>query len=86
MNNYVLVRDEHNILCPRPYMGNVLLIHYNGDSYRHYLAECGNSLYELFNTNPDESVQPKKVRCPKCSSQLVHLMDNKYQCVICKGI
>ncbi|MBS4008066.1 MAG: hypothetical protein KGZ45_06530 [Clostridium sp.] len=86
MNNYVLVRDEQDFLCPRPYMGNVLLISHNGESYRHYLAECGNSTYELFNTYPDEMVRPRRVRCPKCSSQLVWLMGSKYQCVICKGI
>ena len=86
MNNYVLVRDGHNILSPRPYMGNVLLIQYNGGGYRHYLVERGNSTYELFNTNPDEMVQHQRIRCPRCSAQLVRLTGSKYHCVICKGI
>lgn len=84
MNNYVLVRDEHDFLCPRHYMGNVLLIQFNGCSYRHYLKECGNRTYELFNTYPDEMVQPQRIRS-RCSSKLVHLMASKYQCVICRG-
>ena len=85
MKNYVLVADGHNILRPRPYMGNVLLIQHSGEPYCHYLTESGYNSYEVFNTDPDDKSTNHKVRCPRCSAQLVRSMSNKYHCVICKG-
>lgn len=85
MKNYVLVADEHKILCPRPYMGNVMLIQHSGEPYRHYLVESGYNSYEIFNTDPDDRSTNHKVRCPRCSAQLVRTMSNQYHCIICKG-
>jgi uncharacterized protein with PIN domain len=80
MNNYVLVLDAFNYLCPRPYMGNLLL----EESYHYYLVEKGRDIYELFNKNPQIDSN-YKIRCPRCSSQLVKVSINKYKCVICEG-
>lgn len=85
MNKYVLVADEDNVLRPRFYLGNVLLIKGNGESYRHYLEDNGGGYFTLHNTNPNESYTNHIIRCPRCSSKLVRAAINQYQCVICKG-
>jgi len=81
MKYYTLVPDAYNYLCPRPYMGNVLL----EESYYYYLVVKGRDIYELFNKNPQNDLN-YKIRCPRCSSQLVKISTNKFKCIICEGL
>jgi ssDNA-binding Zn-finger/Zn-ribbon topoisomerase 1 len=85
LKNYVLVPDKNNILCPHHYTGNVFLIRDRGESYRYYLVENADGSFDLYNTDPNERVIYHKVRCPRCSSQLVNAKNraNKYRCLIC---
>jgi len=83
--NYVLVPDKNNILCPRNYFGNVLLIRDRGESYRHYLVENADGTFNLFNTDPNDRVFFRKVRCPRCTAQMVTAQNraDRYRCIIC---
>lgn len=82
---YVLVPGKNNILCPRNYTGNVFLIRDRGESYRHYLVENADGTFNLFNTDPNDSVMYHKVRCPRCSAQMIAAKNrvSKYRCLIC---
>lgn len=71
--------------CLQPtYMGNVMLIQHSEDPDRHYLAENGYNLYEVFNTDLDDRSTNHKVRCPRCSAQMVRTMMSIYHGIICK--
>ncbi len=85
LKNYVLIPDKNNILCPRNYTGNVFLIRDRGEPYRHYLVENADGSFDLHNTVPNDSVIYRKVRCPRCASQMVTARNraNKYRCLIC---
>lgn len=85
LKNYVLVPDKNNILCPRNYTGNVFLIRDRGEGYRHYLVENADGSFDLHNTDPNDSVIYRKVRCPRCSAQLVSAKNrvSRYRCLIC---
>lgn len=85
MNKYVLVPGEDNELKARFYLGNILLIKNQGGSNKLYLEDNGGGYFTLKNTNPNATSSIHVIRCPHCSSKLVKVSQNMYQCIICKG-
>ena len=85
MNKYVLVANQDNELKARFYTGNALLIRNNGENYKLYLEDNGGGYFTLKNTNPNATSSIHIIRCPHCSSKLVKVSQNMYQCIICKG-
>ncbi|NLI90550.1 MAG: hypothetical protein GX366_09175 [Epulopiscium sp.] len=85
MNHYVLELTEDGTFRPKIYFGNIFLIGEKSNHYRHTLKDKGRGRFELFNVNPNNTNTNCTIRCPKCSSKLVRVTANNYQCVICKG-
>jgi hypothetical protein len=89
---FLLVSDDHNLLCTRYFFGNPLLITVESDC-RYYMTVHDSGAIRVHATKPYDfgNLEALKVRCPKCSSQMVPIHSSfnndetqAFQCIICK--
>jgi len=91
VKTYQLVRDRDNVLCPRPYTGNAMLIKESGCRYYMTVQPNGSVRVHAADALDFDKLRTLLVRCPDCASKMLpsDSMFNSntvqvFHCIICK--
>lgn len=89
---YVLVPDDHNILCTRYFRGNSLLIA-EESGCRYYMTVHDNGAVHVHAARAGVcgNLKTLKVRCPKCAAKMIPAdsafnsdESQAFRCIFCK--
>lgn len=88
---FILVPDDNNLLCTRYFFGNPFLVA-EESGCRYYMTVHDNGAIRVHATKRYDfgRLAALKVRCPKCSSQMVPIHSSfnneetqAFRCIIC---
>ena len=89
---YLLVQDNHNLLCTRYFFGNQYLVA-EESGCRFYMTVHDSGAIRVHATKPYDfgRLEALMVRCPKCTAQMVPIHSSfnndetqAFRCIICK--